>query len=280
MIPLAIRRLLVDKNDVTQSICKQCELLDMARSTLYYTPSQTNDPDLKMMEELDRLYLEDPTRGTRRMKNELKKKGYMVGRYHVRRLMQIMRLKTVYCRPRNTVIDPARYKYPYLLRNLNIDRPNQVWAIDISYVPMQRGYMYLVGIMDIYSRYIVGWSISNTMETEWVVSTIREAIRKHGLPGIINSDQGSQFTSEEYVSFIKGLGKVKISMDGKGRATDNAYIERFFRTIKYEKIYLEHPETGNELHNLCSQFINYYNEKRDHSSIGDVPPINVYRRAA
>ena len=134
--------------------------------------------------------------------------------------------------------------------------------------------------MDIYSRYIVGWSISNTMETEWVISTIRNAIRKYGLPEIINSDQGGQFTSEEYVSFIKGLGTVRISMDGKGRATDNAYIERFFRTIKYEKIYLEHPETGNELHKLCSQFINYYNEKRDHSSIGDVPPINIYRKAA
>jgi len=145
------------------SICKQCELLSIARSTLYYTPSKANNRDLRIMEELDWLYLEDPTRGTRRMAKELRKKGYDVGRCYVRRLMQIMRLKTVYCRPRTTTIDPARYKYPYLLRNLDIVKPNQVWALDISYVPMPRGFMYLVAIMDIYSRYIVSWSLSNTM---------------------------------------------------------------------------------------------------------------------
>jgi len=262
------------------SICDQCELLDLARSTLYYTPGKADAKDLKLMEELDRLYLEDPTRGTRRMTRELKKRGYKVGRCHVRRLMQIMRLKTVYCRPRTTVIDPARYKYPYLLRNLDIVRPNQAWALDISYVPMRRGFMYLVAIMDLYSRYIVGWSLSNTMEAEWVVNTLKTAISCHGKPGIINSDQGSQFTSEEYVEYVKSLGTVKISMDGKGRATDNAHIERFFRTIKYEKIYLEHPETGSELHEVCSQFIHYYNEKRDHSSIGDTVPAQRYRRAA
>lgn len=280
MIPLEIRREMINKCDKARSICNQCELLGLARSTLYYTPTKTNDLDLKLMEELDRLYLEDPTRGTRRMTRELKKMGYQVGRTHVRTLMQIMRLKTVYCRPRTTVIDPAKYKFPYLLRNLDIIRPNHVWCLDITYVPMRRGFMYLLAIMDIYSRYIVGWILSNTMEAEWVVSTLREAINKHGKPDIINSDQGSQFTSEEYVTFVKKLETVKISMDGKGRALDNVYIERFFRTIKYEKIYLEHPETGYELHRVCSQFINYYNEKRDHSSIGDVAPIQRYRNAA
>jgi putative transposase len=140
--------------------------------------------------------------------------------------------------------------------------------------------MYLLAIMDIFSRYIVGWSLSNTMEAEWVERTVKEAIKRHGKPEIINSDQGSQFTSDKNVTFVKGLESVKISMDGKGRAIDNVYIERFFRTIKYEKIYLEHPETGNELHRVCSQFMNYYNEKRDHSSIGDVAPIQRYRNAA
>jgi putative transposase len=255
-------------------------MLGIARSTLYYTPSKADDKDLQIMEELDRLYLEDPTRGTRRMTKELKKKGYKVGRCHVRTLMQIMRLKTVYCLPRTTVIDPARYKYPYLLRNLGIVRPNQVWALDISYVPMPRGFMYLVAIMDLYSRYIVGWSLSNTMEAQWVVDTLKVAIGQYGKPGIINSDQGSQFTSDEYVDYVKSLEIVKISMDGKGRAIDNVYIERFFRTIKYEKIYLEHPETGQQLHQVCSQFIHYYNEKRDHSSIGDNPPVLMYRKAA
>ena len=280
MIPVEIRREMIDKSDKAKSICNQCELLGLARSTLYYTPAKTNDRDLKLMEELDRLYLEDPTRGTRRMTKELKKRGYQTGRVHVRTLMQIMRLKTVYCRPRTTVIDPAKYKFPYLLRNLEIIRPNHVWSLDITYISMRRGYMYLLAIMDIYSRYIVGWSLSNTMEAEWVVRTLKEAINKHGKPDIINSDQGSQFTSEEYVAFVKKLETVRISMDGKGRALDNVYIERFFRTIKYEKIYLEHPETGYELHQVCSQFMNYYNEKRDHSSIGDIAPIQRYRNAA
>ncbi len=280
MIPLDIRKEMINKDDKAKSICNQCELLVLARSTLYYTPTRANDRDLKLMEELDRLYLEDPTRGTRRMTKELRKMGYMVGRTHVRTLMQIMRLKTVYCRPRTTVIDPTKYKFPYLLRGLDIVRPNHVWSLDITYVPMRRGFMYLLAIMDVFSRYIVGWSLSNTMEAEWVVRTVKEAIKRHGKPEIINSDQGSQFTSEEYVSYVKSLESVKISMDGKGRAIDNVYIERFFRTIKYDKIYLEHPSTGNELHQVCSQFINYYNEKRDHSSIGDVPPIQRYRNAA
>lgn len=280
MIPLDIRREMIDKSDNAMSICNQCELLGLARSTLYYTPATTNDRDFNLMKELDRLSLEDPTRGTRRMTRELKKIGYQVGRTHIRTLMQVMRLKTVYCRPRTTVIDPAKFKFPYLLRNLPIVRPNQVWSLDITYIPLRRGYMYLLAIMDIYSRYIVGWSLSNTMEAEWVVRTLKEAIKNHGKPDILNSDQGSQFTSEEYVTFVKTLETVKLSMDGKGRALDNVYIERFFRTIKYEKIYLECPETGYDLHLTCSQFMNYYNEKRDHSSIGDVAPIRRYRDAA
>jgi len=280
MIPLSIRKDLIDKEQGSISICHQCEMLSLARSTLYYTPVVKDDKDLLLMKELDRLYLEDPTRGTRRMAKELCKLGHQVGRQHVRTLMQIMRLKTVYCRPRTTLIDPARYKYPYLLRNLDINNSNQVWALDITYVPMRRGYMYLLAIMDIYSRLIVGWSLSNTMEAGWVVNTLKTTIAKYGKPGIINSDQGSQFTSDEYVNYVKSLETVKISMDGKGRAIDNVFIERFFRTIKYEGIYLINPETGNELHEVCTQFINYYNEKRDHSSIGDIPPIKAYRRAA
>jgi putative transposase len=280
MIPLDTRRQMVDRDKGAMSICYQCELLGIARSSLYYTPSKASNKDLQLMKELDMLYLEDPTRGTRRMAQELRKKGCKVGRCHVRTLMQIMRLKTVYCRPRTTVIDPARYKYPYLLRNLDIDHPNHVWAMDITYVPMPKGFMYLLAIMDIYSRCILGWSLSNTMEAQWVIDTLRMTVDMYGKPEIINTDQGCQFTSDEYIAFVKSLETVKISMDGKGRATDNVFIERFFRTIKYEKIYLEQPETGSELYQVCSQFINYYNEKRDHSSIGNNPPILVYRNAA
>lgn len=203
-----------------------------------------------------------------------------MGRQHVRSLMQIMWLKTVYCRPRTTIVDPGKYKYPYLLRNLEIRKPNHVWALDITYVPMGRGYMCLLDIMDVYSRCILGWSLSNTMDAEWVAEVLRNSILRNGKPEILNSDQGSQFTSEEYVNFVKSLETVRISMDGKGRTLDNVYIEQFFRTIKYEKIYQENPETGNELHAACSQFIYYYNERRDHSSIGDVPPMLAYRTAA
>jgi putative transposase len=280
MISLDIRKSMIDKEKEAVSICKQCELLGMARSTLYYTPSMAKDKDLEIMKELDRLYLEDPTRGTRRMSKELKKNGYQAGRYHVRTLMQIMRMKTVYCRPRTTVIDPAKYKYPYLLRNLKIDHSNQVWSLDISYIPMRRGFMYLVAIMDVYSRYILGWSLSNTMEAEWVVDLLRTTVLQHGKPEIINSDQGSQFTSDEYVTYVKSLETVRISMDGKGRAIDNVYIERFWRTIKYDKLYLLELKTGHDVWQACEEFIGYYNYRRGHSSLDDKTPEYVYRSAA
>ena len=280
MIPLSIRKSIINSEEDGISICKQCDLLSVSRSTLYYTPSKTNNHDLQLMAELDKLHLEDPTRGTRRMSKELKKLGYNVGRYHVRTLMRVMRLKTVYCRPRTTVIDPVKYKYPYLLRNIKIDKPNQVWSLDITYIPMMKGFMYLFAIMDVYSRYIVGWSLSNTMEAEWVVKTLSKAIHKHGKPEIINSDQGSQFTSDEYIDYIKSLRTVKISMDGKGRAIDNVYIERFWRTIKYDKLYLLELSTGNQVLQACDEFISYYNNRRDHSSLDDNTPEKFYKNAA
>ncbi len=204
-MPLDTRRKMIDRQESPISICHQCELPGVARSSLYYTPSKASNKDLQLMEMLDKLYLEDPTRGTRRMSHELQKKGHKVGRCHVRSLMQIMRLKTVYCRPRTTIIDPSRYKYPYLLRNLEMQKPNHVWSLDISYIPMVRGYMYLLAIMDVYSRCILGWSLSNTMEAEWVVNTLRMTVNKYGRPEIINPDQGSQFTPDEYVDYLKAL---------------------------------------------------------------------------
>ena len=280
MIPLAERKGLVDSTDKQFSLCRQCELLSINRSTLYYTPSTAPVGDLAIMRTMDELYIEDPTRGTRRMANALRKKGYDIGRYKVRTLMRIMRLKTIYCRPETTVIDPTKYKYPYLLRNLPITRANQVWALDITYIPMPRGFMYMVAIMDLYSRFIVGWSLSNTMEAEWVVNTLRQAVARYGRPEIINSDQGSQFTSDTYIGFVKSLETVKISMDGKGRATDNAFIERFFRTIKYDKIYLEMPENGVSLQKCCEGFINFYNLRREHSELAYNPPAERYLAVA
>ena len=273
------RRELVSKS-VKLSVARQCKLLEIHRSGLYYKPVAASNEDLKLMLLMDKIHTLDPTIGTRRMSRELARMGQKAGRAKVRRLMQIMRMKTVYCRPRTTVIDPAKYKYPYLLRNMKITKPNQVWAIDITYVPMKKGFMYLCCIIDLYSRYIVGWSVSNSMEAEWVVGVVKEAIKTNGKPQIINSDQGSQFTSDEYIGYVKGLKTVKISMDGKGRATDNAHIERFFRTIKHDKLYLEPAGDGLELYEQCKEFINYYNHRRLHSAIGYRPPGEQYKKAA
>lgn len=279
MISLPERRQLINESDAL-SITKQCELLSISRSTLYYRPCAVNADDLSIMRIMDEMYLEDPTRGTRRYMDDLALRGIFIGRDKTRTLMRTMSISAIYPKPRTTVIDPAKYKYPYLLRGLKIKRPNQVWQIDISYIPMASGFMYLFAIIDVYSRYIIGWSISNSMDADWVVSTLKEAIRVNGRPEIINSDQGSQFTSDEYIGLLKSYKTIKISMDGKGRATDNAHIERFFRTIKYDKIYLEPPVDGLHLHSMCEQFINFYNCKRSHSSIGKVPPIVAYRSAA
>ena len=279
MIPMDQRKNLIEKESRELSLCKQCELLNISRSSLYYTPSVASSLELEIMRNIDFLYTEDPTRGTRRMYQALKCLGFNIGRYKVRSLMRLMRIKTIYCKPRTTICDPAKYKYPYLLRNLPINETNHVWAIDISYIPLKKGYMYLFAIIDIYSRYLVGWSLSNTMTAEWVVNAISDAIIRYGSPKIINSDQGSQFTSEEYINFLKEQ-EIQISMDGKGRATDNSFVERFFRTIKYDKIYLELPENGTDLHRCCSEFVNFYNNLREHSSLDYTTPAKIFNKAA
>ena len=274
------KKQMIDSMDEKLTIQEQCELIDLPRSTYYYSNTGVSSEYLELMRKMDEMYLEDPTRGTRRYSAELSAEGYKIGRDRARTLMILMGIGAIYPKPRTTVIDKTKYKYPYLLRNLNVERANQVWQIDISYIPMRYGFMYLVAIIDVHSRYIVGWDISNTMEASWVIKTVKKAIKEHGTPEIINSDQGTQFTSEEYVQYIKSLETVKISMDGKGRATDNAFIERFFRTIKHDRLYLNPSRDGHELYNECEDFINYYNHRRSHSSIGKVAPIKVYKTAA
>lgn len=280
MIELSERRKLIDIQGSDLSIIRQCELLDIHRSGLYYKPVQANNNALEIMRKMDEMYYEDPTRGSRRYASELSAMGFKIGRDKARSLMRLMRICPIYCKPKTTVIDPTKYKYPYLLRNLEITHPNHVWQIDISYITMKNGFMYLCAIIDVYSRYIVGWGVSNSMEAEWVVGVLTQAVAEHGVPEIINSDQGTQFTSDEYIKAVKGFNTVKISMDGKGRATDNAFVERFFRTIKYDKIYLNPPTDGLHLYRICEEFINYYNHKRSHSSIGKRPPIKAYKIAA
>lgn len=280
MIPLHDRRKMIERCNSELSIEQQCKLLSIHRSGVYYKPCKASNDDLLIMKAMDEMYYEDPTRGSRRYSSDLSLKGYTIGRDKARSLMRMMCLSVLYCKPRTTVIDPAKYKYPYLLRGLTIRRSNQVWQIDISYIPMKQGFMYLCAIIDAYSRYIVGWSISNSSEAEWVIQTLKEAIKENGKPEIINSDQGTQFTSDAYIGFIKSQETIKISMDGKGRATDNAYIERFFRTIKYDKLYLSPAHDGLELYEQCKEFITYYNERRSHSRSGKRPPIITYRQVA
>jgi putative transposase len=273
----------IDRSHPELSIAEQCAALGLPRSTLYYKPQPAGEEDLRIMRLMEGLHLEDPTRGTRRMSDDLEDHGVFIGRDRARTLMRLMRMKCVYRRPRTTVIDATKYKQPYLLRGLTIERPHQVWGIDITYIPMRGGYMYLCAIIDIYSRYIVGWSVSNTMEAEWVCAVVRDAVAVHGKPQIINSDQGSQFTSDEYQKLFKANGPcegVRISMDGKGRAIDNVFIERFWRTLKHDRIYLCPPEDGVDLCRICTQFIHYYNHRRKHSRIGNVPPALRLRMAA
>lgn len=277
------QRLSIDRAHPELSIAEQCAALGLSRSTLYYKPRPAGEEDLRTMRLMDELHLEDPTRGQRRMLLELRDHGLRLGRSKVRGLMRHMRLCCVYRGPRTTVIDKVRYKHPYLLRGLKVEHPHQVWAIDITYVPMRGGYMYLCAIIDLWSRYIVGWSVSNTMEAEWVCAVVRDAVAVHGKPQIINSDQGSQFTSDQYQKLFKENGPchhVRISMDGKGRAIDNVFIERFWRTLKHEHIYLRPPEDGVDLCRTCAQFIHYYNHRRKHSGIGNVAPIKRLPMAA
>jgi putative transposase len=280
MMTLDLRKSLVNKQVNYFTVEHQCQLLSIPKSTFYYQPIGIQAEDLKIMSIMDRLYLEDPTMGTRRYAAEVTKRGYHLGRQHAKTLMQLMGIAAIYPKPRTTVIDKAKYKYPYLLRGISINAPNVAWGIDISYIPMRYGFMYLTAIIDIYSKYIVGWSISNTMDATWVVDTLKQAVKQHGAPKYINSDQGSQFTSDEYTEYVKSLKETEISMDGKGRATDNAHIERFFRTIKYDKLYLAPSTDGTHLYQQCSEFIEYYNQRRGHSSHKYETPNNVYQQVA
>lgn len=193
----------------------------------------------------------------------------------VSRLYKLMNLRTIYQAPKTTTRDPDSYIYPYLLRNLDINRPNQVWQTDITYIPMARGFMYLAAIIDVYSRKIIAWDVSNTMTKEWVIELLEGAIKTHGKPEIHNSDQGSQYTSTEYIEVLK-RNEIEISMDGRRRAIDNIYIERFWRSIKYEKIYLNPPNGGVDLRNHVHEYIKFYNSERRHTEIGKVPPDELY----
>lgn len=261
------------------SVRRQCEILEINRSMLYYRPEGESQENLEIMRLMDEHNLKHPTSGVLRMQDYLIGLGFVVNHKRVRRLLRLMGILAIYPKRNLSKLGVAEYIRPYLLRGLKIERSNQVWAIDITYIPMKKGFLYLTAIIDVYSRFIVGWGISNSLEAKSIHEVLKEAIRQYGKPEIINSDQGSQFSCKEWIKYLEENG-IKISMDGKGRATDNIYIERFWRTIKLDYIYLNPAEDGLELYKGIRGYMDYYNYKQRHQGIERQIPADRYRKSA
>ena len=257
------------------SVARQCELVSISRSGFYYQPAGETPLNLMLMRLIDEQFLETPWYGSRQMARHLRRAGYSVGRKRIRRLMARMDLVPIYQRPRTTVPHPDHQVYPYLLREMVIDRPNQVWCADITYIPMRRGFLYLVAMMDWSTRKVLSWRVSNTMDVEFCIEALEEALARFGRPDIFNTDQGSQFTSPRFTGVLRDA-RVRISMDGRGRWMDNVFIERLWRSLKYECIYLHAFETGVELRAGLAYWIGYYNARRPHSTLAGRTPDEAY----
>jgi putative transposase len=269
------RRALVDRGHGCLSIRRQCELLGVARSGVYRPLRAANDDDLGLMRRIDELFMAWPFLGSRRMARMLGAQG-RVNRKRVRRLMRRMGIAALGPRPRTTKPVPGHKIFPYLLRGLTIDRPNQVWAADITYVPIGRGFLYLVAIMDWASRAVLAWRLSNTMDVSFCVSALGEALARFGKPEIFNTDQGSQFTSAAFTGALAAAG-VRISMDGRGRWMDNVFIERLWRSLKHEDIYLKGYTDGREARVGIALWMAFYNSHRPHQALGHRMPMAVWR---
>lgn len=261
------------------SIRKQCELLDLSRSNVYYQATGESEENLRIMRIMDEEFLEHPTHGVLQMQDFLFLFGFVVNPKRIRRLLRKMGIMALYPKRNLSKLGHARYKRPYLLRGLKIDKPNQVWGIDITYIALEKGFMYLTAIIDIYSRYVVGWGLSNSLDAENSLSVFKQAIANYGKPQIINSDQGSQFTCALWTEYVEGED-IRISMDGKGRATDNIFIERFWRTIKQDYVYICVPSNGIELYKGLNEFIDYYNNEKPHQGIERIIPVMRYKQVA
>ncbi len=240
------------------SVKRQAELLDVSRASVYYRPRPVSARDLKLMRRIDELHLEAPFYGARKIGAQLNREGQEVGRRHVRTLMRRMGIEALYRKPRTSIPARGATIYPYLLENLVIDRPNQVWSSDLTYLPMAHGFLYLMAILDVASRKVLAWRLSNTLTTHFCVEALEEAMRKFGRPEIFNTDQGSQFTSEDWIAPLKAAG-VAISMDGKGRWIDNVFIERLWRSVKYEEVYLRAYTNGTEARESLKIYFRFYN---------------------
>ena len=266
---------MINSQDPNISISLQCHLLKISRSSVYYTPLGIRSEDLERMRLIDEQYLKTPFYGSRSMCQHLERLGYKSNRKRIQRLMRLMGLEAIYPKPKISKPHPKHKIYPYLLRGLKIDRPNQVWAADITYIPMSRGFMYLVAIMDWRSRKVLSWRMSNTLDTDFCVDALEDAIHCYGHPDIFNTDQGSQFTSRSFTDVLINNG-IQINMDGRGRFQDNIFIERLWWTVKYQYLYLRAFENGTDLHNGLRKWFDFYNRERFHQSLENLTPDEVY----
>ncbi|MEX5517182.1 IS3 family transposase [Pseudophaeobacter sp. 1A09344] len=270
-----VRRKMIEPANANLPIGKQCKLLSISRSSFYYQPKGETALNLMLMRRIDEQFLETPFFGVRQMTWHLRNEGHLVNEKRIRRLMRVMGLMPIYQKPNTSKAAKGHKTYPYLLRGLRVGRPNQVWAADITYLPMRKGFLYLVAIIDWHTRKVLAWRISNTLEADFCVEALNEAIHKFGPPEIMNTDQGSQFTSFAWTDRLR-RSDVRISMDGKGRFLDNIFVERLWRSLKYECVYLHAWETGSEAKAGVGRWIEFYNRKRPHSALGGKPPAMVY----
>jgi putative transposase len=268
------RNNMIDKDDELLSVLKQCELLGLCRSSVYYEKKEPDAYDLELMRLIDEQYTKTPFYGSRRMTEELKDKGHEVNRKKIQRLMRLMGIEAIYPKPNTSKPAPENKVYPYLLKGLIINRPQQVFAADITYIRMQQGFLYLVAIMDWHSRYVLSWRLSNTMDADFCTEALEEALSK-GQPEIFNTDQGSQFTSNEFTGLLLA-NQIQISMDGRGRCMDNIFVERLWRSLKYEEVYLKSYETVQEAREGIGHWIHFYNNERLHQALGYHTPSAIY----
>jgi putative transposase len=258
-------------------VTRQCKLLALNRSSVYYRPVKVSDEDLRLMKAIDEIHLAQPFRGSRRIRDELMDRGVgaPINRKKVQRLMRQMGLVALYPKKKTSLPGQGHKIYPYLLKDLTIDRPNQVWATDLCYIPMAKGFLYLVAVMDWHSRKVLSWRLSNTMDARFCLEALDEALARYGTPEIFNTDQGSQFTSEAFTSRLKAH-QIRISMDGKGRWVDNVFVERLWRSLKYEEVYLKAYETPRQAEMEIGRYFRFYNEERRHQGLKRKTPDEVY----
>ncbi len=268
---------MIDPRHRDLSVARQCRLLGLPRASYYYQPQPETAENLRLMRAIDETYLMYPFFGSRLMTRWLEREGYLVNRKRVQRLMRLMGLEVIYTKPNLSRPQPGHHIYPYLLRHLEVTRPNQVWASDITYIPVEGGYAYLYAIIDWYSRYVLAWELSNTLDANFCVTAAERALATYGPPEISNTDQGCQFTSVEFTSVWLARG-VSISMDGKGRCLDNVFVERLWRTVKYNEVYLRCYVSLLDAHGHLGRFFEFYNERRPHSSLDGATPGEAYRR--